>query len=40
MHPELVDRPRRWDVRFIGRFMVEFGVLSSAFDFLGFAALL
>jgi Mg2+-importing ATPase len=37
---ELVDRPRRWDNRFIGRYMVEFGVLSSAFDFLTFGALL
>jgi len=38
--PELVDQPRRWDMRFIGRFMVEFGLLSSAFDFLTFASLL
>ncbi len=38
--PELVERPRRWDLRFIGRFMVEFGVLSSLFDFLTFAVLL
>jgi Mg2+-importing ATPase len=38
--PELIERPRRWDMRFIGRFMVEFGVLSSAFDFLTFAVLL
>jgi Mg2+-importing ATPase len=38
--PELVDRPRRWDIRFIGRFMMEFGLLSSAFDFLTFGALL
>jgi P-type Mg2+ transporter len=37
---ELVDRPRRWDLRFIGRFMVEFGLLSSAFDFLAFGTLL
>jgi Mg2+-importing ATPase len=37
---ELVDRPRRWDMRFIGRFMVEFGVLSSAFDLLTFGVLL
>jgi Mg2+-importing ATPase len=37
---ELVDRPRRWDIRFLGRFMVEFGVLSSSFDFLTFGVLL
>lgn len=36
---ELIERPRRWNIRFIGRFMVEFGVLSSLFDFLTFAAL-
>ena len=38
--PELVSYPRRWDIRFIGRFMVEFGVLSSVFDVLTFAILL
>ena len=37
---ELVSVPRRWDIRFIGRFMVEFGLLSSAFDLLTFAILL
>jgi Mg2+-importing ATPase len=37
---ELVERPRRWDMRFLGRFMVEFGCLSSLFDFLTFALLL
>jgi Mg2+-importing ATPase len=38
--PEIVARPRRWDMRMIGHFMVEFGLLSSAFDFLTFAVLL
>lgn len=38
--PELIDRPRRWNMRFIGRYMVEFGALSSVFDFLTFWALL
>lgn len=38
--PELVDRPRRWDLAFVGRFMVEFGVLSSLFDLMTFAVLL
>ena len=37
---DLIARPRRWDMRFIGRFMVEFGLLSSAFDLLMFATLL
>ena len=38
--PELVDQPRRWDMRFIGRFMAEFGLLSSLFDFVTFGMLL
>jgi len=38
--PELVARPGRWNIGFIGRFMIEFGFLSSAFDFLTFGALL
>jgi Mg2+-importing ATPase len=38
--PELVDRPRRWDMRFIGRFMLQFGLVSSAFDVLTFVVLL
>jgi Mg2+-importing ATPase len=37
---ELVDRPRRWQIGFIGSYMLTFGILSSAFDFLTFAALL
>jgi Mg2+-importing ATPase len=38
--PELVNRPRRWNMRFIGRFMIEFGLISSAFDVLTFGVLL
>jgi Mg2+-importing ATPase len=37
---ELVRRPERWNIRFIGRFMLTFGMLSSAFDGLLFATLL
>jgi Mg2+-importing ATPase len=37
---ELVERPRRWDIGFIGRYMIEFGMLSSVFDVLTFGALL
>ena len=37
--PELVAKPRRWDMRFIGRFMLEFGLLSSAFDVLTFVVI-
>jgi len=38
--PEVVDRPRRWDLKVIQRFMFIFGLLSSVFDFLTFACLL
>ena len=38
--PELVERPRRWEPKFIGRFMVEFGLLSSTFDLVTFVLLL
>ena len=38
--PELVERPRRWDIGFIRRFMLVFGLLSSVFDFLTFGVLL
>jgi P-type Mg2+ transporter len=37
---ELVSRPHRWDIRFISRFMTQFGLLSSVFDFLTFGVLL
>ena len=37
---ELVQRPRRWDIRFIRRFMIVFGTLSSVFDYLTFAGLM
>ena len=36
---ELIARPRPWDIRFIRNFMIVFGVVSSVFDFLTFAAL-
>jgi Mg2+-importing ATPase len=35
-----VDRPRRWDIRFIRNFMLVFGLVSSVFDYLTFGALL
>lgn len=37
---ELVARPWGWDVRSIGRSMIEFGTVSSLFDVLTFAILL
>jgi Mg2+-importing ATPase len=37
---ELVEKPRRWDIKFIRDFMIVFGVVSSVFDFLTFGALL
>ena len=38
--PEMVEQPRRWNLAFIRKFMVTFGVLSSVFDYLTFAVLL
>jgi Mg2+-importing ATPase len=37
--PELADRPQGWDIRFVRDFMIVFGLVSSAFDFLTFATL-
>ncbi|MFN8392347.1 MAG: magnesium-translocating P-type ATPase [Bdellovibrionota bacterium] len=36
---ELIDHPRRWNISFVRGFMIRFGLLSSAFDFLTFAYL-
>ena len=38
--PEAITQPRRWDVAFIRKFMLTFGLVSSIFDYLTFAALL
>ena len=38
--PELVEKPRRWDIKFIRKFMITFGMVSSVFDYLTFGALL
>ena len=38
--PEMVAYPCRWDIRFIRRFMIVFGAVSSIFDFMTFGALL
>jgi P-type Mg2+ transporter len=37
---ELIEEPRRWDIGFIRRFMLTFGLVSSVFDYLTFGALL
>jgi Mg2+-importing ATPase len=36
---ELTQRPRRWDIHFIRRFMIVFGLVSSVFDYLTFGVL-
>jgi Mg2+-importing ATPase len=38
--PEMVERPPRWDLPMIARYMIVFGLVSSAFDVLTFAILL
>ncbi len=35
-----IETPHRWNIHFIRRYMVTFGILSSVFDYLTFAALL
>ncbi|MFB8792238.1 MAG: magnesium-translocating P-type ATPase [Potamolinea sp.] len=37
---EQLSQPHRWNMRFIRNFMLVFGLLSSVFDYLTFAALL
>ncbi|MHB1297939.1 MAG: magnesium-translocating P-type ATPase [Gemmatimonadaceae bacterium] len=40
LDPEMVAEPRRWDTTAIRRFMVAFGLVSSAFDAMTFGTLL
>lgn len=37
--PEYLQSPKRWDIKFIRRFMFIFGPISSIFDFLSFYVL-
>jgi Mg2+-importing ATPase len=37
---EMVDHPRRWDIKTIRLFMITFGLVSSVFDYLTFGILL
>ncbi len=37
---EMVDQPRRWNISFIRKFMITFGLVSSVFDYLTFGVLL
>ena len=37
---ELVDNPRKWNLKFIVQFMIVFGFLSTIFDYITFAVLL
>lgn len=38
--PEMVEKPRRWDLKFITKFMLVFGLLSTVFDYATFAILM
>ena len=38
--PEMIDHPRRWNIKAIKKFMITFGIVSSVFDFITFGALL
>jgi len=37
---ELLEKPHKWDIKFIRKFMITFGFLSSIFDFLTFGTLI
>jgi len=37
---EMVNHPRRWDIKAIRKFMITFGLVSSIFDYLTFGLLL
>jgi len=37
---QMVEQPRRWNIGFIRKFMMTFGILSSVFDYLTFGVLL
>ena len=37
---QMIDYPRRWDIKAIRKFMVTFGLVSSIFDYLTFGLLL
>ena len=38
--PEIIEHPVKWDLNFVRRFMIVFGLISSLFDFLTFGVLL
>ncbi len=37
---QMVAQPRRWDIKFIRKFMITFGIVSSIFDYMTFGLLL
>jgi len=37
---EMIDIPRRWNIKAIRKFMITFGIVSSVFDYLTFGVLL
>jgi hypothetical protein len=38
--PEYIERPKRWDIAFIRRFMITLGPVSSLFDYITFFVML
>ena len=40
VEPAAIEKPANWDLTFIRRFMLTFGLLSSVFDYLSFGVLL
>lgn len=38
--PELMEKPHRWNIKFISSFMITFGLVSSIFDYMTFGLLI
>jgi len=37
---EMIQKPRKWNIKFIRKFMLYFGLLSALFDFVTFGILI
>jgi len=40
VEPDVISKPHRWDISFIKKFMLTFGLISSIFDYITFGVLI
>jgi Mg2+-importing ATPase len=40
VEPEMIDKPQKWDIKLIKKFMLTFGLISSFYDYLTFYVLI